>query len=224
MAYTDTRHDPNRAATLATVALIHVGLGYAVVSGFAGGVITDAGTSIKAVFYPEDKVDIVPLDPPVVPDPAPAREPLDTRIEPVPTPWDTNADFKVPAEPLPDILPSGRSTEIIDIPLVTPSQTPRFTPRAAVPQGNPGKWVRESDYPSRMVRMGIEGKTGFRLSIGATGEVTGCEVTRSSGAAELDRAACDALRKRAIFKGATDANGEPVAGIYESTIVWQLPD
>ncbi|WP_066552419.1 energy transducer TonB [Croceicoccus bisphenolivorans] len=223
MAYTDTRHDPNRGATIATVALIHVGLGYAIVSGFAGGVINEATDTFKSIWIPEDKVEIIPLDPPVVPDPAPSQA-SEPKIVPVPTPWDTNVDFKVPDVPIPDTLPTAYSTDVIEIPIRETTPAPKFTPKAAVPKGNPGRWVRESDYPSRMVRLGIEGRTGFRLSISATGNVTGCEITRSSGAAELDRAACDALRDRATFKGATDGNGNPVAGTYESTIVWQLPD
>lgn len=105
-----------------------------------------------------------------------------------------------------------------------PSPTPSFTPKAATPKGSPGLWVRESDYPSRMVRVGIEGKTGFRLSIDGAGRVTGCEVTSSSGAEELDRAACAALRKRAIFKGATGADGQPVDSTFASTIVRRLPE
>lgn len=128
----------------------------------------------------------------------------------MPTPWDTNADFKVPELPIPDTFPTARSTDPVPLPPREPSPTPSFTPKAATPKGSPGLWVRESDYPSRMVRMGIEGKTGFRLSIDGTGRVTGCEVTSSSGAEELDRAACAALRKRAIFKGATGADGQPV--------------
>lgn len=223
MAYSDCRHDPNRGATIATVALIHVGLGFAIVSGFAGGVIGDAGDALKTTFYPEEQVDlVVPLDPPPAPDASPAQD--DTRIDAMPTPWETNADFTVPVQPIPDTFPTARSTDPVPLPTRDPSPSPSFMPKAATPKGSPGLWVRESDYPSRMVRLGVEGKTGFRLSIDGAGRVTGCEVTSSSGAEELDRAACAALRKRATFKGATGADGQPVDSTFESAIVWQLPD
>lgn len=52
MAYSDNRHDANRGATLAIVALNHVGLGFAIVSGFAGGVMSEAGEALKATFHP----------------------------------------------------------------------------------------------------------------------------------------------------------------------------
>lgn len=108
MAYSDSRHDPNRGATLATVALIHVGLGFAIVSGFAGGMISEAGDALKTTFYPDEKVDlVVPLDPlPPAPDASPSQ--ADTRIDVMPTPWDTNADFEVPELPIPDTFPTAR--------------------------------------------------------------------------------------------------------------------
>lgn len=223
MAYSDSRHDPNRAATISTVALIHLGLGYAIVTGFAGGVIGEAGDTIRSVFIPEEKIEIIPLDPPPVPSAEP-REAQEPTITPVPTPWDLPDNrFEVVDVPMRDLLPSGTATT--PVPLPEPSATrPAFTPKAAAPRGNSGTWVREADYPSRMVRMEIEGTTAFRLSIAANGKPVSCEITSSSGAEELDRAACNALMKRSAFTPATGEDGQPVAGTFSNRIVWKLPE
>ena len=50
MSYTDTPQGQNRGATIATVAVIHAALGYALVSGFGASVVTEVGKTIKATF------------------------------------------------------------------------------------------------------------------------------------------------------------------------------
>lgn len=224
MAYSDTSHGPNRTRTIATVAIIHAGLGYALLTGFAGGVITEAGDSIKSIFIPEDKVEIIPLDPIEQPKedirevPAP-----DTKIVPMDSPLDRTSEFVVPKIPIPDTFPTSRSNQIIELPVEATQPAPLYTPKAAAPRGNPGTWVTQDDYPSRMIRRGIEGTTGFRLTIDARGRVTDCTVTSSSGSADLDKAACTSLSRRARFEAARDGNGDAISGTYSSRIVWRLP-
>jgi protein TonB len=43
--------------------------------------------------------------------------------------------------------------------------------------------------------------TGFRLTIGTDGKVSDCQVTKSSGSAELDKTTCDLMRRRALCSG-----------------------
>ncbi|MDF7773794.1 energy transducer TonB [Sphingomonas sp. AOB5] len=70
------------------------------------------------------------------------------------------------------------------------------------------------DYPARMMERGAEGTTIVALAINATGRVTGCKVTQSSGFAELDRATCAVLMRRGRFNPAVDSSGNPAAGVY----------
>ncbi len=224
MAYSDASHGPNRTRTIATVAIIHAGLGYALLTGFAGGVIdTIKQTTIGTTFI-EDEVEIIPLDPIEQPKDDVREVPVpDTRIVPMDSPLDRTSEFVLPKVPVPDTFPTGRSNEIVDLPVEATQPAPLYKPRAAAPRGNPGSWVTQDDYPSRMIRRGIEGTTDFRLTIDARGRVTDCTVTSSSGAAELDKAACTSLSRRAKFEAARDGNGDAIPGTYSSRIVWRLP-
>jgi TonB family protein len=78
-----------------------------------------------------------------------------------------------------------------------------------------------ADYPSRALREGLEGRVGFLLTVNEYGRVSECEVTSSSGHAVLDQAACQNLRRYARFEPAT-RYGEPVAGQFESSLVYSV--
>lgn len=99
-----------------------------------------------------------------------------------------------------------------------------FAPRSPQPRGRPGDWVTANDYPARDLRVGNQGITGFRLSIDAGGRVIACAITRSSGFASLDAAACDKLSRRARFDPASDETGARVTGTYASAVRWTIPD
>jgi hypothetical protein len=49
-------------------------------------------------------------------------------------------------------------------------------------------------------------------------------VISSSKNADLDKATCDLMLKRARFIPATDAAGKHVAGTFRSSVRWQIPD
>lgn len=98
-----------------------------------------------------------------------------------------------------------------------------IAPQPARPKGNPGNWVTQNDYPSRALRAEMEGTTGFRLVVGIDGRVEDCSVTRSSESLDLDEATCMNLRRRARFTPATDETGQPVTGIYSSSVRWVIP-
>ena len=80
------------------------------------------------------------------------------------------------------------------------------------------------DYPQKAIREGAEGVAGFRVVVGSDGRVDACEITRSSGNAELDAATCKNVTRRARFEPATNGDGQKVVGSYSSTVRWQLPD
>jgi protein TonB len=109
------------------------------------------------------------------------------------------------------------------IPTPTPSASP-FDPVGAKPRGNPGRWVLDSDYRSSWLRQGLEGSASFTLGIDASGKVTGCTITRSTGHGVLDAATCALVSKRARFDAARDGTGKPVAGSYTGSITWNIPE
>lgn len=91
------------------------------------------------------------------------------------------------------------------------------------PLSNPGEWVTPNDYPSRALRNGETGNAGFSLTYDVQGKVTACEITASSGSADLDERTCELMMVRASFVPGT-RDGKPVGGVYRSTVHWQIPD
>ncbi|MEL6878227.1 MAG: energy transducer TonB [Pseudomonadota bacterium] len=101
---------------------------------------------------------------------------------------------------------------------------PAFDPIAAKPANNPSRWVTDRDYRSSWVRRDLSGTAGFLLQISASGRVTDCSITSSTGHKALDAATCKLIAKRARFDPAMDGNGAPTAGTYRSSVNWQLPE
>lgn len=96
-------------------------------------------------------------------------------------------------------------------------------PKNAFPKGNPGEWVNSSDYPSAALREEIEGITRFQLTIDDSGMPTECTVTASSGNDALDATTCALLVERGTFHPAEDGSGKPMAGIWSSSVRWEIP-
>ena len=222
MAYVQPQTRNNRAAILASVAAIHAGIGYLLVTGLGATWIDEARTVMKA--------HNTPLTPP---EPMPPPPPVDQKIEPAETP---------PIAPVPPIdvirTPSEITTKttVIDLPYdprpiptettgptPLPSPTPLFTPKVAVPRGVPGQWVTTDDYPTAALRQGRAGTTRFRVTIGADGRVAGCEIVSSSGSPDLDAATCRNVTKRGRFDPATDGSGAKVGGSWTSAVTWVIP-
>lgn len=96
--------------------------------------------------------------------------------------------------------------------------------RPARPEGYPGGWVTNNDYPTDAMRSGIQGTTGFRLTISPAGAVSACDITLSSGSPSLDATACRLMTERGRFSPALDAKGKPTTGTWSSRFRWVLPD
>lgn len=159
----------------------------------------------------DDPVVSTPKTLPYVPKPAvdldPSPNPIETtRVFPTPGPIILDPGTRITPDPLPTIEPSG------------------FDPVLAKPRNDPARWLSTSDYKSSWVRQELTGTARFRLQIAATGKVTGCTVTGSTGHEALDRATCTLIARRAKFEPARGKQGEPVASSYTSAVVWQLPE
>ncbi|MBX9643580.1 MAG: energy transducer TonB [Novosphingobium sp.] len=109
----------------------------------------------------------------------------------------------------------------IDLP---PSPARESNPHGPIPWGSPGNWVTNNDYPNSALRANQQGVVGFKVTVGTDGTVSACDISSSSGVASLDETTCWLLVRRARFRPATDANGEPVVGTWSSRMRWVLPD
>ncbi|ESZ86940.1 MAG: hypothetical protein Q27BB25_11595 [Blastomonas sp. CACIA14H2] len=61
------------------------------------------------------------------------------------------------------------------------------------------------------------------MTIGPDGRVTDCQVTGSSGHADLDEATCKNVTRRARFKPALDQAGNPISDTYSNAVRWEIP-
>jgi periplasmic protein TonB len=221
MAYADQDGmSTNRLVSIIIVILLHVFLGYALVTGLA----YDAVVSIKEKMT---VVDVKEEEPPEEEEPPPEPE---KQIEPpvvsppplvrtvTPPPQITTVQNPPPAAPIvPTAAPPAPSAPP---PPPPPPVAKRPNP---IPKGNPGNWANTNDYPSRALQQEREGTTGFRVTVGANGRVTDCQISSSSGHPDLDQATCSNVTRRARFDPALDGNGQPTTGTYSNRVRWQIP-
>ncbi|HWU91957.1 MAG TPA: energy transducer TonB, partial [Sphingomicrobium sp.] len=82
--------------------------------------------------------------------------------------------------------------------------------------------ILPSDYPRGLGKSGIGGHVGIDFTVGVTGRVTRCRVTRSSGVPQLDDLTCRLIVERFRFRPATDSAGRPVEDEIEGVHVWSV--
>ena len=232
-----------RIAAAATVAALHLALGFALFAGW--------GDRLAAVA--ERTLDVIDLAPP--PPPAVERRPLPQR----------QAERRAGEAAPPNL--KQNPTEIVAPPPVLPIEPPPpvvaapvagtgVAPDAgAAPVAGPGTGaggfgdgrgsggagegdggdggtpprqlrgtLRASDYPSVAFTSGTALRIAVRYLVEINGRVTDCDVTRSSGVAELDEITCRLIRERYRFRPARDERGEPVPSYVVDTNSWFLEE
>lgn len=226
MSYLDQSHRAS-PGSMAAVIGIHAGIGALLVFGLtvAGGVI-ERDAPVPSF----DLKDEVPPPPPpeIEPQPQPdaatpqtppinvPRPPLD--LVPVQPRIDTT-DLILPPMP----TPTRQAERVLPGPVVPPT-VPKVDPVAAKPRNDPARWVTTDDYRSNWINREMTGTARFRLEIAANGSVRNCSITGSTGHSALDQATCDLVSRRARFQPARGADGEPVAGTYDSAVRWVVPE
>ena len=87
--------------------------------------------------------------------------------------------------------------------------------------------MRDAPYPPGAAEAGIGGTVSVRYYVEIDGRVSDCDVTRSSGNAELDAATCGFIVRRFRFRPARDGRGRPVPSAIIENHSWeveQLPE
>ncbi len=218
MAYADQKMSGNRVTALIVVAILHIVVGYALISGLAHEAVQKIKERVETFDVEEEKPPEEPPPPPpdqpVPPPPIVAPPPPITFNQPAPQVQTVQTPPKVVLPPTVVAPPPAPPP---------PPAAPRVQPKGASPKGNPGSWATTDDYPSRALREEREGTTRFRVSIGPDGRVTDCQVTGSSGSPDLDDAACKNITRRARFTPATDGDGKPTTGSYANSVRWVIP-
>jgi periplasmic protein TonB len=207
MAYADQQMSGNRMAALIIVALLHVALGYALVTGLA---YEGAAKLVKKLTTVDIKEEVKKEEPP----PPPVAPPVKINVQTTPPQIQTTV---TPPPPAPPVLVAAPPAAV-----VAPPPPPKGPDKQASPKGNPGNWANSNDYPTRALREEKEGVTRFRVTVGADGRVTSCDVTGSSGSPELDTTTCSLITRRGRFNPAL-SGGSPTAGSWSSSVRWQIP-
>lgn len=219
MAYADQQMSGNRITAFIIVALIHLGVGYALVTGLAYEAAKQLVKKVTTVDIkePEKPKDEPPPPPPKqeTAPPPPVAPPVRINVAVAPPEIQT---VQVAPPPAPVIQ---IATPAPPAPAAPPP--PRIQPKPPQPKGNPGNWATTNDYPSQALREEREGVTRFRVTVGPDGRVQSCSVTGSSGSPDLDATACAKITARARFSPATDGEGQPTTGSYSNAVRWVIP-
>jgi len=221
MAYADQEMSKNKLIAIILVALIHVAIGYALISGLAYKAYKQAVERVTTVDIeepppPEEEPPPPPPEPETAP-PPPVAPPPPINIAVSPPPIQVQQNIPPPAPPARIIPPSAP-------PAPPPPPPPAPSQARAATAKNQSSWARriQENYPARAIRDEVEGRVGVRVTISPDGRVSACSVTSSSGSGVLDEAACEGMQRYARYDPALDAAGNPTTGSASTTIVYQL--
>ncbi|MCW3798727.1 TonB family protein [Sphingomonas sp. BN140010] len=228
MSYANRRQmSGNRTVAIVVVALIHVLIGYALITGLAYSVVKKAAEDLKT-FDVEDE----PPPPPEEPPPPPEQPQVETPPPPVvsPPPLVRTNTPPPPVSTAPVAPPPVTTYTATPAPPAPPAPPPPPPPprpvisQAAKARGSLPGLFSTDDYPQDAIRNEQQGTTSVSLTIGTDGRVSGCTVSGSSGSASLDNATCRIIRSRARYTPAKDQSGNPIAGTDSARIRWVLPE
>jgi len=201
----------NRTVSIIIVALLHVVLGYALVSGLAYNVMKKATTDLKTFDVTE------PPPPPEEKPPPPEKQPN--------TPPPPQVVAPPPMVRMQTVAPQIQTVSVAPPPVITPTARPAppVKRESARAKGSLVGLFSSDDYPNSALSANEQGTTAVRLTIGTDGRVSACDITQSSGSSALDNATCNILRRRARFSPAMDSNGQPTTDTYSQRITWKVP-
>lgn len=203
--------------SLGIVALLHVALGYAFVSGLAL-------KAVKVVTGPLETFEVVE-EKPLEEEPPPPPPELEEIPPYVPPP---EVQIEMPAAAPPPItiqttVPTPQPPRVVITPPAPPP--PAGPTQRATPKGRLGASISTDDYPDASIRAEEQGVTQVRYEINEQGRVTpgSCQVTSSSGFDRLDRRTCELVERRFRFNPALQG-GQPTRETRTQAVRWQIPE
>ncbi|KWV91264.1 energy transducer TonB [Erythrobacter sp. YT30] len=223
MAYVDQGMTGSKATSLIISIAIVAGIGLAMVIGLAVDAVKKEIERVTTVDVTEEEPPPPEEEPPPpeeVPDtapPPPVAPPPPINISPAPPDIQVQDTIPPPAPPA-RIIPPPAPAAPPAPPPAPPSQARGATTK------NERRWASRisNDYPSRALREEVEGTVGVRVTVGANGRATSCNVTSSSGSSVLDQAACRGMQRYSRFNPALDDAGNPTTGSYSTRITYRL--
>ncbi len=214
MAYADQEMSATRMVSIGVVALLHVVLGYALVTGLAYNAAQQLFEDLQTFDVKEEKPKEEEKPPPPpkdikLPEPPKQLQPPPPTNNPPPLP---------PAPPAPPPPPPA--------PPLPPAPPPPAPPPAPAPPKVATKAVLKSgsisndDYPPSSSRNEEEGTTNASYTIGTDGRVSNCSASGATPA--LDAETCKLIIRRFKFKPAIGSDGNPIAENRTQRVRWQI--
>jgi periplasmic protein TonB len=210
MAYADQQEmTTSRMVSIGVVVLLHIGVGYALVTGLAYDATKQVFEDLKTFDVEEEK-------PPEPEEPPPPPEKLDIPPPPkvtIPPPVNVTPVISTNVQPV-SITPTAP-------PAPPPPPPPPAPPKVAQKATQKGGSISDEDYPPSSIRNEEAGTAVARFTIGTDGRVTECSASGASPA--LDAETCKLIMRRFRYKPALDASGTPVAESRSQRVTWRLP-
>ena len=208
MAYADQEMSGRRIFAIGAVALLHAGVGYALVTGLAYN-------AAKQVYEDLKTFDVAPDEPEKPEEPPPPPPKVDLPPPPkvtVPPPVVTT-----PVVSTNTIQPISQAATPAPPPPPAPPAPPRVAERAVQRSGS----ISDEDYPSSSIRNEEQGTSIASFTIGADGRVVACNASGASPT--LDAETCKLIMRRFRYKPAKDSNGQPIEESKTQRVTWRLP-
>jgi periplasmic protein TonB len=215
MAYADQEMSTSKVVSIGVVALLHVGLGYALVTGLA----YDAA---QKVFEDLKTFDVQPDEPEKVKEPPPPPEKLDIPPPPkvtIPPPVNVTPVISTNTQQA-AITPSAPPAPPPPPPSAPPPPPPPAPKVAASKAQQKGGSISNDDYPSSAQRNEESGTSIATYVVGPDGRVTSCNASGAS--ATLDAETCRLIIRRFKFKPAIGSDGQPMSETKTQRITWRL--
>jgi protein TonB len=211
MAYADQEPSGRKIFAIGAVALLHAGVGYALVTGLAYN-------AAKQVYEDLKTFDVAPEEPEKPEEPPPPPPKVDLPPPPkvtVPPPVvTTNVQSTNTLPPLTQSAPPAPPAP----PAAPPPPAP---PKVAQRATQRGGSISDEDYPSSSIRNEEAGTSVATFTIGTDGKVASCNASGASPT--LDAETCKLIIRRFRFKPALDTSGQPIAETKSQRVTWRLP-
>lgn len=224
MDYAEAQRNPGKHPIgLGVVIVLHLLVGWALVSGLARKVVEVAIKPVETKLIEEIK-----------PPPPPPPENLPPPPKNLPPPPSYVPPPEVNVNPPPQQAPTITTTTVAPPPQApvaiapaaapAPPAPPRVAARPAIANASSCAPTRE-DYPAAAIRAEATGTTKVRFNIDESGKLVKVDLVRSAGSSRehraLDKVAIEKLSE-CSFKPGLDENGRPTGGTFEVEYVWKL--
>lgn len=195
MSYAQQQPPARRLGGVAFVALLHVGIVYALLTGLGRQAIEVLKQPLETKIIQELKA------------PPPDTAPPPPKLAPPPPPYIPPPEIAIQQAPSANAISAVTNVKPVEAP--PPAPVAKAEPVRVAPVIDAARSCRKPEYPSASQRLSEEGTTVLQFLISVDGSVQEGKVVTSSGHPRLDEAAIAALSRCTFKPGTVDGKPEP---------------